>query len=278
MPARFVLRRERGELSERDEAVSPLAQLRDVPSQVLRADEQTVRISPHRNVADRVIGEGERREGAAGHGKIVRVALVSAVIITRNRKDALAVTLERLRDLPVDEILVVDNGSSDGTADFVRGLDGPIRLLEPGENLALGGRNLAAEQAEGELLLMLDDDAYPVPGAVETLVAAFRENPRLGVAGGFVRDIDAEGNVLRDTEPGTFDWWLRAGRTGDPPDGLPAFSFPEGACMIRRSAYLEVGGFFEPYFLASSEVDLDGEVARPGLGRPVLPERRRSST
>ena len=189
---------------------------------------------------------------------------VSTVIITRNRKDALSLVLDRLGELPVEETIVVDNGSSDGTAEAVRARDDDVVLLEPGGNLGLAGRNLGAAEATGELLLMLDDDAYPLPGAVETLVGAFESQPRLGIAGGFVRDIDPEGAIIRQTELGTFDWWLRAGRKGEAPDGLPAFSVPEGACMIRRSAYLEAGGFFEPFFLASSEVDLAARMAGQG--------------
>ena len=190
---------------------------------------------------------------------------VSAVIITRNRKEALSRVLDRLLEQPVGEILVVDNGSSDGTAEHVRGYADPVRLLEPVENLGIGGRNLAAAEAGGELLLMLDDDCFPLPGSVEALAEAFGANPVLGVAGGFVRDVDSDGSVIRQTELGTFDWWLRAGRKGAaPPEGWPAFSFPEGACMIRRQAYLEAGGFFAPYFLGSSEVDLGARLQANG--------------
>jgi len=187
---------------------------------------------------------------------------ISAVILTRNRKEALSRVLDRLLEAPLAEILVVDNGSSDGTAEHVRRYAARVRLLEPGANLGLGGRNLASREAKGDLLLMLDDDAYPLPGAVETLLEAFEANPRLGVAGGLVRDIDSAGRVLFEDELGTFDWWLRAGRRGEaPPEGFPAFSFPEGSCMIRREAYVEAGGFFEPYFLTNSEVDLAARLA-----------------
>lgn len=190
---------------------------------------------------------------------------VSAVIITRNRKAALSRVVDELLQQPVGEIIVVDHESTDGTPEHMRGYDERVRLLQPGANLGLGGRNVGAEEATGDLLLMLDDDCFPLPGSVEALAAALDANPRLGVAGGFVRDVDQDGNVLRQTELGTFDWWLRAGRKGDaPPEGFPAFSFPEGACMIRREAYLEAGGFFAPYFLASSEVDLGARLQANG--------------
>jgi GT2 family glycosyltransferase len=198
---------------------------------------------------------------------------VSAVIVTWNRRDAVELVLDRLAELPVDEVLVVDNGSEDGTAEAVRARGGKVRLLEQGENAGIAGRNRGAELATGELLLMLDDDSYPLPGAIETLVERFDADPALGVAGGFVRDVDLEGNVIRSTELGTFDWWLRAGRKGDPPpEGFPAFFFPEGASLLRRDAYLQVGGFFEPYFYLSSEIDLATRLLAAGWDVRYVPQ------
>lgn len=197
---------------------------------------------------------------------------VSAVMLTWNRRDAVELVLDRLAELPVDEVLVVDNGSEDGTAELVRARGGKVRLLEQGENAGIAGRNRGAELATGELLLMLDDDSYPLPGAIEALARLFELDPRLGAAGGFVRDVDREGRVQRSTELGTFDWWLRAGRKGEaPPEGLPAFFFPEGASMLRREAYLEVGGFFEPYFITSTEVDLATRLLAAGWDVRYLP-------
>lgn len=173
--------------------------------------------------------------------------------------------LERLAALPVDEVIVVDNSADDETAAVVRAAGGNVRLLKPGENLGIAGRNRAVEVASHELVLMLDDDSYPLPGAVETLVAMFQRAPRLGVAGGLVRDVNEAKEVVLDTQLGTFDWWLRNGAVGSAPtEGFPAFFFPEGASMFRRQAYAEVGGFYEPFFFASTEVDLATRLLAAG--------------
>lgn len=191
---------------------------------------------------------------------------VSAVILAHNRRDAVGVVLDRLADLPLDEVVVVDSGSTDGTGDVVRARGGNVRLVDPGRNVAIAGRNLGAQAATGDYLLMLDDDSYPLPGAIETLVAMFERTPRLGVVGGLIRDVDSDGAVVKLDEPGTFDWWLRGGRPPGPApaDGWPCFFFPEGGCLARRSAYLEVGGFFEPYFFGTSEVDLATRLLAAG--------------
>ena len=191
---------------------------------------------------------------------------MSAVILAHNRRDAVGVVLDRLAGLPLHEVIVVDSGSTDGTGDVVRARGGNVRLVDPGGNVAIAGRNRGAEVATGDYLLMLDDDSYPLPGAIETLVEMFERNPRLGVAGGLIRDVDPEGRVVKLDEAGTFDWWLRGGRPPGPApaDGWPCFFFPEGGSLARRSAYLEVGGFFEPYFFGTSEVDLATRLLAAG--------------
>ncbi|MDP9342531.1 MAG: glycosyltransferase family 2 protein [Actinomycetota bacterium] len=198
---------------------------------------------------------------------------VSAVILTMgDRADMLRSVLERLSAEPVHEVLVVDNGPDGATATQTEGREG-VRLLRPGGNTGIAGRNLAAREATGDLLLMLDDDSYPLPGAVDRLARAFGENPRLGAAGGLVRDVDGAGRVTEVDGVGSFDWFVRAGRT-EPigPEGLSADFFAEGGCMVRRSAYLEVGGFFEPYFFTCSEMDLSTRLVAARWDVRYFPE------
>jgi GT2 family glycosyltransferase len=187
---------------------------------------------------------------------------VSAVLLTFNRREATARVLDALdaQDC-VDEVIVVD-ASSDGTAEMVRARGG-VKLLEPGD-LGVEGRNVGARAASHELVLFLDDDCYPEPGAVDVLATAFAANPRLAVAAGLVRDVDWHGNVLIVDEPGSFDWFLRSGVEGDPPEGIPAYFFAEGACMVLRDAFLDAGGFYAPFFFTVSELDATMRIAAAG--------------
>lgn len=189
----------------------------------------------------------------------------SAVVLSHNRRRALDLVLRRLRGLPVEEVIVVEAASTDGSAELVRSAHPSVRLIEA-PNLGAAGRNLGVRAARHEHVLLLDDDAYPRPGAIEALRAALVAAPATAVVGGLVRDVcEPDGEDLPEDpqpvlvdEPGTFDWWLRGSRRQQPvpPDGLPAYFFPEGACMVRRSAFLSAGGFYGPYFLATSEIDL----------------------
>ena len=180
---------------------------------------------------------------------------VSAVILAFNRADDLDHTLDRLAGEPLDEVIVVDSGDDD-TSERVRARGGNVRLVKTGD-IGAAARNYGAAEARSELLLMLDDDSYPLPGTIRTLREAFTHNDALALAAGLVLEVDREGRVIHSQEVGTFDWFLRAGHRGPvPQDGVPTFFFPEGGCMVRRDAFLDVGGFFAPYFFTVSEVDV----------------------
>jgi len=189
---------------------------------------------------------------------------VTAVVPTFAARPELRVVLDALRQLPVDEVLVVENAANPGL-DQQPG----VRVLRPGRNLGIAARNLAAREAKGELLLMLDDDSYPLPGAIETLVAAFERNDRLGVAGGLVRDVDPATGAENERGTNTFDYWL--GDPSRPDDDVPSFFFPEGASVIRREAFLEVGGYFEPYFQAGAGLDLATRLLAHGWDVRYVP-------
>lgn len=101
---------------------------------------------------------------------------IAAVVVTYNRLGALKETLFRLLSEPLDHVIVVENGSTDGTSDWLGTQDDPrLLVLRPDANLGgAGGFELGLREASArydpDWTALMDDDARPLPGAI----AAFR--------------------------------------------------------------------------------------------------------
>lgn len=119
---------------------------------------------------------------------------VAAVVVSFNRLDYLKKCLAALecQTRPLDEIIVVENGSTDGSADYVRQYHPDITLFETGANLGgAGGFAWGVEIALAhghDAAWLMDDDAEPQPGALLPLVAAMQTSPRPGFAAALVED------------------------------------------------------------------------------------------
>src|SRR5581483_342392 len=115
---------------------------------------------------------------------------VSIIISTRNHSRELAQSLEYINQIQSDiprELIVVDNGSTDGTRavldEFASRARCPTRIVqEPIAGLART-RNTGAAAARGEILIFLDDDCYVHPDIVDQYCKIF-EDPTVGFAGG----------------------------------------------------------------------------------------------
>jgi len=192
----------------------------------------------------------------------MRAATATVAIPTRNRRGRLIPLLERLIPQAADvgaDILVVDNGSSDGTVEAVRALAGDrVRcIVEPGAG-ATRARNAGARAARGEVAAFIDDDALPRPGWLAALLDPFSD-ARIGCVGGRVR-LRFEGAApawINDALAA----YLAAYDLGDDPVDLalrPHHEAPRGLNMaVRREALLEVGGF---------DVRLGPRGSRPSVG------------
>jgi len=168
----------------------------------------------------------------------------SVIIPTHNRAAVLRATLARLRDLPdrAFEVIVVDNGSTDGTAGLAT--DHPeVRWIQLSRNIGCVARNVGAAAAEGRTLLMLDDDSYPEPGVIDALGDLFASDASLaGVAC----------RVRLTSPPHCHD----AG-------GVPGIFFNCGGA-VRRDAFLAVGGYPTDYDYYAEEYDLACKLWRSG--------------
>jgi GT2 family glycosyltransferase len=168
----------------------------------------------------------------------------SIIIPTRNRSAILGETLRRLHALPDRrlEIIVVDNGSTDGST-ALRQAFGGVRWIDLDRNLGCAARNVGAAAARGRVLLMLDDDSWPEARVVEQIVALFDARPRLGAAACRVRLADS---------PSRHD----AG-------GVAGTYFNCGGA-IRRSAFVECGGYPIDFEYYVEEYDLSCRLWKAG--------------
>jgi GT2 family glycosyltransferase len=173
---------------------------------------------------------------------------LSYVIVTHNRREPLLRTLAILRStattpLPPGEweTWVVDNASTDGTADAVRRQFPDVRVIERRRNEGVWARSHAFAPAAGQYVILLDDDSYPIGDTVSESLAYLESRPRCAAVVGRV--------VL--------------------PDGsCEACALPSvmlsGAVCIRRSVLLEVGGFRPEFFRKAGEYDLSFRIWQAG--------------
>ena len=188
---------------------------------------------------------------------------VTIVVATRNRRDELLSTLTRLRAAaPSSLIVVVDNGSTDGTPDAVRraGVSG-LAIVEAGRNLGAAGRTLGVRSAGSPYVAFSDDDSWWAPGALAEAAAAFDAWPKLALLAARVL-VDAD-EVLDPTCRA-----MQQSALPREPDlaGPAVLGFLACGAVVRRDAYLAVGGFHEVLGVGGEEELLAVDLAGAGWG------------
>jgi GT2 family glycosyltransferase len=184
---------------------------------------------------------------------------VTVVIATRNRRPDLCVTLQRLSVLPERPgIVVVDNGSRDGTAQAVRRAFPHVELITLRRNLGACARNVGVRRARTPYVALSDDDSWWEPGALARAVTVLDASPRIGI-------VAAATMVGPETTPDPINALMAASplSRGLLP-GPRVLGFLGCAAVARRRAYMAAGGYSRLLFIGGEEELLAYDLAARG--------------
>lgn len=192
------------------------------------------------------------------------MSLVTVVIVNWNCGGLLEECLQRLERQTVrpDRILLMDNGSTDGSVERVEQQMPAVEVCRLGSNLGFAAaNNRALEACDTEWVALLNPDAFPEPDWLASLLEAAQVWPEVAAFGsrqmvhGLPDVIDGLGDVYHISG---LAWRSGHGRVQCEADrvGREIFSPCAGAALFRRQALLDVGGFDESFFCYFEDVDL----------------------
>lgn len=219
---------------------------------------------------------------------------VSILIVSFNTRDmtlaAIASVVAETKDVSY-ELIVVDNASSDGSAEAIAAVYPRVRLIASSSNLGFArANNLAARNATGEYVLLLNPDTLVLDRAVDRLVAFARARPRAGIWGG--RTLFGDGSLNPAScwrRVSLWNLFCRAsGLTGLFPasplfnseayggwarDRVRQVDIVSGCfLLVRRRMWRRLGGFDARFFMYGEEADLCLRARRRGARPAVTPE------
>jgi N-acetylglucosaminyl-diphospho-decaprenol L-rhamnosyltransferase len=187
---------------------------------------------------------------------------VTVVIASRNRAAGLERTLARLRALPErPPVIVVDNGSTDGTPGRLRDAFPDVRMLSLERNHGAVARNIGVAAADTPYVAFADDDSWWADGALSRAQELLDGYPRLALIA--ARTLVGPADRLDPMSE------FMAAAPLDRADDLPGPSilgFLACATVVRREAYLSVGGFDPVVFFMGEEARLAYDLAAAGWG------------
>jgi GT2 family glycosyltransferase len=188
---------------------------------------------------------------------------VSVVIATRNRGPELLGTLARLRALPEQPpVVVVDNGSTDGTAELVRAHHPEVQVVGLRRN-----RGGAARTVGAPYVAFSDDDSWWAPGALSQAADLLDRHPRLAVLAARVL-IGPEERL----DPVCAEMAHSPLPAADDLPGPSVLGFIACGAVVRRTAFLDAGGFDVRLGVGGEEELLSVDLAASGWGLAYVDE------
>lgn len=191
----------------------------------------------------------------------------SIVVLTHNRKPELLQTLGKLQELNERYAMyVVDNASTDGSADAVLNRYPDMHVIKLPRNMGASGRNAGVAAAQTPYVAFCDDDTWWAPDAIARAADLMDAFPRLAVLTARVL-VGIDGHV----DPAC----SRMARSPLPNElgvpGTAVLGCLAGACMVRRSAFMEVGGYQPRFFIGREEALLALDLMASGWHMAYIP-------
>jgi GT2 family glycosyltransferase len=194
---------------------------------------------------------------------MTEVPLVSVVILNFNRKEVLRRCIQDALalDWPHLEWIVVDNASTDGSADMAESeFGGSVRTIRRQVNSVTAARNEGFRAARGEFILSLDNDILlPDKQVIHQGLALFDEFPEVGLLAFRIGDPQNAGCYLHE------HWWHPVPFEQGKDRFFFTSYFPEAAALIRSEAIRRTGGYDEEFFMGVEQGDLALKLLGEGL-------------
>lgn len=168
------------------------------------------------------------------------------------------------------EIIIVDNNSNDGSVEFIEENFPNINLIKLNKNYGFAiPNNMAAKTAEGKFLVFLNNDTTVTPNWLSELIKPIEKDKTIVMAQSLL--LHPDGSV--DSSGDYIDSIGRAHSNHDKPKKIRYILSPRAASMIiRKDAFLELGGFDESYFSSFEDVELGWKAWLWGYKVVVVPK------
>jgi GT2 family glycosyltransferase len=174
---------------------------------------------------------------------------LSVIVLTHNRKKTLEQCLNKIYsakgDLP--EVIVVDNGSNDGTEEMLKNLFSHVKTVYLKQNLGVsGGRNQGILLVTGEIIIFLDDDCFVTPDFFEILAKIFclKTSPDIVAC----KILDANSSAIT-----CWSYYPPVSKFSN--KNFKTHVFSGGACAIKKNVFDTIGLFDDTFLYGGEETD-----------------------
>lgn len=181
----------------------------------------------------------------------MRQTSISVIISSYNYGRFIGATIQSVLEqtLPAHEIIVIDDGSSDDSAEVIKSFGARVKFIQQENQGVCAVRNKGARLATGDVLAFLDSDDIWLPRKLEMQAQAFSSDPEVGLVSCGLREFDTNGETLAEYVDGKSGWCAR--------EILLFRDFvlntTASAIAVRRETFERVGGFDESREIFAAE-------------------------